>query len=187
MASSKSPRREIALLGFPAVGKTSLAYQFTDHKFDENYCTTIANETKCNHKVCGKDFNIQLFDSMGVTELQAMEDRYYDMHGWILVYSVTERRSFEVLQEIYDKLKLSTSQEKLPIVVVGNKTDLVGDEKREVQTVEGQRFATSINAMFVESSAKKGDNVQRAFELVIKEIEKQSGQALREPGGCSLM
>eukprot|EP00040_Diaphanoeca_grandis_P028644 m.166224 g.166224 ORF g.166224 m.166224 type:complete len:187 (+) comp31420_c4_seq1:336-896(+) len=182
-----SPRREIALLGFPSVGKTSLALQFTQHKFDANYCTTIANVSGCKHKVCGKDFNIQLFDSRGLTELQRCEDRYFDMHGWVLVYSVTERRSFEVLAEIYDNLKANAGEDKLPIVVVGNKTDLVGDGKREVTVAEGQRFAASVNAIFVESSAKTNENVQRVFELAVKEIEKQSGQPLKPESTCALM
>jgi hypothetical protein len=70
----------------------------------------------------------------------------------------------------------NAGEDKLPIVVVGNKTDLVGDGKREVTVAEGQRFAASVNAIFVESSAKTNENVQRVFELAVKEIEKQSGE-----------
>jgi hypothetical protein len=44
------------------------------------------------------------------------------LQGWLLVYSVDEKRSFTVLQEIYDKLAVSVNNP--PVVVVGNKTDL---------------------------------------------------------------
>jgi len=42
------------------VGKTSIAAQFVDKTFSDAYVTTIANEKKCTHTVCGKTFEIQL-------------------------------------------------------------------------------------------------------------------------------
>ena len=80
---------------------------------------------------------------MGIAELPSFEDRYYQMDGWVLVYSVTERRSFDVLSEIFDKLKVTINDKKhLPIVVVGNKIDLDGN--RAVSVKEGQEFASSV-------------------------------------------
>ena len=80
---------------------------------------------------------------MGIAELPSFEDRYYQMDGWVLVYSVTERRSFDVLSEIFDKLKVTINDKKhLPIVVVGNKIDLDGN--RAVSVEEGRSFASSV-------------------------------------------
>jgi hypothetical protein len=41
------------------------------------------------------------------TELPTFSDNYLTMDGWILVYSVENDRSFAVLREIYDKLRVN--------------------------------------------------------------------------------
>ena len=82
-----------------------------------------------------------------------MEDQYLAMDGWVLVYSVTTRRSFDVVEEIFDKLQLSVVGDAIPIVLVGNKTDL--DAKRVVSAEEGQALAAKLGAEYVESSAKQ--------------------------------
>lgn len=48
------------------------------------------------------------------------------IHGYVLVYSIANRQSFELVQTIYDKLLEATSMEWAPCVVVGNKSDLEG-------------------------------------------------------------
>ena len=53
------------------------------------------------------------------------------------------------------------------IVVVGNKTDL--SDQRAVGFVEGSRFAQNNNAMFVETSAMTGQNVEEVFLKATRE------------------
>lgn len=42
--------------------------------------------------VQGREFELHLFDTMGVTELPSFPDDYLMMDGWILVFSVASRR-----------------------------------------------------------------------------------------------
>lgn len=49
----------------------------------------------------------------------------------------------------------------MTIMIVGNKSDL--DEKRQVSTEEGQRFAEENDLIFMETSAKTRVNVEAAF------------------------
>ena len=53
------------------------------------------------------------------------------------------------------------------IVVVGNKTDL--SDQRAVGFVEGSRFAQNNSAMFVETSAMTGQNVEEVFLKATRE------------------
>lgn len=46
------------------------------------------------------------------------------LHGWILVYSVTSRSSFEMVSIIRDKVLNYTGIDSVPMVIVGNKSDL---------------------------------------------------------------
>lgn len=46
------------------------------------------------------------------------------IHGYVLVYSIANRGSFELVQTIYDKMLEQTGAEWAPCVIVGNKSDL---------------------------------------------------------------
>ncbi|KAJ8355122.1 hypothetical protein AAFF_G00096420 [Aldrovandia affinis] len=47
-----------------------------------------------------------------------------DIHGYVLVYSVTSMKSFEVVQVLHDKLLDMVGKIQVPTVLVGNKKDL---------------------------------------------------------------
>ena len=75
----------------------------------------------------------------------------------------------------------------MPLVVVGNKSDLK-TEQRQVPTSEGQKLAEEFKCSFTEASARLDENVAKAFELMITEIEKS--QDPNEPTGgnkCCIM
>lgn len=84
--------RRVAILGYPAVGKSSLVHRYSEKKFNDEYNTTIANMVTVKRLVGGREFELQLYDTMGVAELPSFEDTYLTMDGWILVYSVAARR-----------------------------------------------------------------------------------------------
>ena len=58
--------------------------------------------------------------------------------GALLIYDITNRRSFENCAEWLSRLK-DNSLEDIIIMLVGNKTDL--EDKREVSKSEGEEFA----------------------------------------------
>lgn len=62
-----------------------------------------------------------------------------DINGYVLVYSVTSRQSFEVVKKIYQKLLDQTGVKQLPVVLVGNKNDLRNE--RVVSPEEGRELA----------------------------------------------
>jgi Ras-related protein Rab-2A len=64
----------------------------------------------------------------------------------------------------------------LTCILVGNKVDLCSDDagphkrNREVTTEEAELFAKEEGLLFVEASAKSGQNVEVAFEQATKDI-----------------
>ena len=56
------------------------------------------------------------------------------------------------------------------LVLIGNKSDL--NDKREVSYEEGDAYAKSHKMIFLESSAKTGDNINEIFEESVKQIYK---------------
>lgn len=96
------------------------------------------------------------------------------MHGFILVYNITDRTSFESIKTFYKKLMEARSKNKfqigsVPIVLVGTKCDQ--SIKREVSYEEGLALAESWNAPFFETSVltKKKEAVE-PFQLLTEII-----------------
>jgi Ras-related protein Rab-2A len=52
------------------------------------------------------------------------------------------------------------------IMLIGNKSDL--DQRRQVSTEEGERFAKDNNLIFMETSAKTAFNVEEVFNLLVR-------------------
>ncbi|KKK67037.1 hypothetical protein LCGC14_2958090, partial [marine sediment metagenome] len=68
-----------------------------------------------------------------------------------------------------------TIKEDVPIVIIGNKVDLVAEVGEVTDRAEAEQFAETENALLIETSAKSGDNVEVAFvELTRKIIKKYS-------------
>ena len=59
----------------------------------------------------------------------------------------------------------------VPLVIVGNKSDLKS-EQRQVASEEGRKLAEEFKCGFTEASARLNDNVSKAFEVMIAEVEK---------------
>ena len=55
------------------------------------------------------------------------------------------------------------------LLLIGNKNDL--NDKREVQYEEGEEFAKKKNMIFLETSAKTGNNIDKIFEKSVKKID----------------
>uniref|UniRef100_A0A8C2NEV4 GTPase RhebL1 n=1 Tax=Capra hircus TaxID=9925 RepID=A0A8C2NEV4_CAPHI len=134
-------------------GKTSLAHQFVEGEFLEDYDPTVEN-TYSKIVTVGKDeFHLHLVDTAGQDEYSILPYSFIiGVHGYVLVYSVTSLHSFQVIESLYQKLHEGHGKTRLPVVLVGNKADLSPD--REVQAVEGKKLAASWGATFMESSAR---------------------------------
>lgn len=177
--------RKLLLLGFQHVGKSSLCIQYVDGQFVESYGPTIENTFNKMQKHKGQEYLITAVDTAGQDEY-SLFTQYYNIsvHGYILVYSITSRKSFEVLKVIHDKLLDMTGSLAVPIIVVGNKTDLHVD--RAVSYEEGKALADKWKAAFLEVSAKKNESVADIFKVALQQIDKISGGDEKKKE-CSVM
>jgi small GTP-binding protein len=89
--------------------------------------------------------------------------------GFIVVYSVTDRHSFEQVNQYIDAIKSNNKKASvtLPIILVGNKIDLEDD--RVVSYEEGKELAKDCKIpLFMESSAKTNENIEQIFFELIR-------------------
>lgn len=166
-------QKKVALMGFREVGKSSLAIQFVEGQFPDCYDPTIENTFQKKVTVKRNDYDLLLVDTAGQDEYTMFPSEYsVGMHGYVLVYSIDSLRSFEVCNIIHEKLLgLMGVQHNLPIILVGNKSDLHND--RCVSIEEGKKLAREMKAVFLETSAKENQNVTDIFTSAITEMEKE--------------
>ncbi|OWK06788.1 hypothetical protein Celaphus_00012381, partial [Cervus elaphus hippelaphus] len=164
------------LLSF--IGKSSLTIQFVEGQFVDSYDPTIENTFTKLITVNGQEYHLQLVDTAGQTYS-------IDINGYILVYSVTSIKSFEVIKVIHGKLLDMVGKVQIPIMLVGNKKDL--HMERVISYEEGKALAESWNAAFLESSAKENQTAVDVFRRIILEAEKIDGAASQGKSSCSVM
>lgn len=184
MAPPKS--RKIAIMGFRSVGKSSLTIQFVENQFVDSYDPTIENTFTKTVKNRGQEYLLELVDTAGQDEYSMFPQAYsMGIHGYILVFSVTSEKSFEVIQVIHDKLLDLTGQNRVPLVLVGNKNDL--HMERVISTETGKQLANTWKAVFLETSAKEHKSVEQVFYAVLSEIEKQQNGPAEKKDDCAIL
>ena len=126
-----------------------------------------------------KIIKVKIWDSPGSERFRNINSmNVKNTQGLLLTYDITRRESFEHLNQWISQIKDVQDISIFPIVIVGCKFDL--EDKREVSTEEGKKFAEKYNLTFFETSALTGKGVkeafstliQKAYEIKIKSIHK---------------
>ena len=148
----------------------------------KEYDPTIEDNYRKPVQIDGQMERLDILDTAGQEEYNSMRDMWYDVgHGFLLVYSITLRSTFEELAEMHkDILMVKDSEHGVPIVLVGNKCDLVNE--RVISHGEGMALAARWGCPFFEASAKEKINDQEVFFSVVREIIKNQTH-VAEPTG----
>ncbi|KAI8928663.1 small GTPase superfamily [Entophlyctis helioformis] len=161
--------------------------QFVENHFAETYYPTIENTFTKIVRYKGEEYATEIMDTAGQDEFSLLSSKHaIGIHGYVLVYSIASRQSFEMCKVVRDKILNFTGIDWVPIVLVANKLDL--HAQRQVPTEEAQALAAEWNCAFIESSAKLNQNISKMFELILAEIEKMRGETEAEKkAGCAIL
>ncbi|XP_072373894.1 GTP-binding protein RAD [Scyliorhinus torazame] len=167
---SDSSLYKVVLLGERRVGKSSLARIFGGVEENESHETEGRGDTfDRSIMVDGEEANLLLFDIWEQDDTNWISDHCMKLgDAYIIVYSVTDRASFEKASELRIQLRRVRQAEDIPIILVGNKSDLV--RSREVSVEEGRSCAVVFNCKFIETSAALHHNVRDLFEGIIRQV-----------------
>lgn len=92
----------------------------------------------------------------------------YEPHGCVIVYSITQRSSFQQAEEIVRYLWRENVCKEKAVILVGNKVDLA--RSRAISSAEGISLAKSIDAKFIETSSGIQHNVDELLVGVLKQV-----------------
>ena len=157
------------LIGNTSVGKSSLLLRFSENTFEQNFLPTIGVDFKTRtFSLDKKTLKIQIWDTAGQERFKNITSSYYKgAHGVILVYDITNKRSFDDLEIWVGEIEKNSSDNALRILL-GNKNDL--SQKRVIDNNEGFEFAKKNKMDFIETSAKNSSNVEKAFFNLAKKV-----------------
>ncbi|KAH7105397.1 small GTPase superfamily [Auriculariales sp. MPI-PUGE-AT-0066] len=173
-------KRRLVVLGARSVGKSSLVLQYVEKHFIESYHPTVESFFTKTITVNGIEYETAILDTAGQDEFSIFNSKHaIGIHGYVLVYSVASRQSFEMVKIIYDKIIDFCGLRAIPCVIVGSKSDL---QRREVPTTEAQALATRLGCGFIETSARENSNVDKVFELCLQEVDKTGRYRRRHYG-----
>ncbi len=168
---------KILLLGDTSVGKTCFLKRYTDDTFQDAYLSTIGFDFKFKMVELknGKKVKVQLWDTAGQERFRTIAKSYYKgAHGIILVYDVTNQKSFDNIKNWVNQIKEEASS-KVCIILIANKID---SDERVVSKVDGEALAKNYGLKIYEASAKENINVTEAFQDLIESINENYSNTL---------
>jgi small GTP-binding protein len=161
---------KLMLIGESGVGKSAILSQYADSQFTPSYISTIGVDFKIRSVTFGKKIiKLQIWDTAGQERFRSITNAYYKgCHGVVLVFDVTDVNSFLRVKYWLNEVRTYGS-EGVPVVLVGNKTDL----KRAVTVEEAKELADKHKMQYIEVSAKNNANVDKVFDTLVGEISQK--------------
>ncbi|CAK9436400.1 uncharacterized protein LODBEIA_P09580 [Lodderomyces beijingensis] len=153
---------KLLLVGDSGVGKSCLLLRFVEDKFNPSFITTIGIDFKIRTiESKGKKIKLQVWDTAGQERFRTITTAYYrGAMGIVLIYDVTDARSFENVRNWHQTVTQHANEE-AQIFLVGNKCD--DEENRQVSKDQGEELAHELGVPFLEASAKTNQNVEEIF------------------------
>ncbi|MFX0122180.1 MAG: Rab family GTPase [Candidatus Hodarchaeota archaeon] len=172
---------KVILIGDGAVGKTSIRRQYLGEGFKVDYQMTIGADlaAKASDIVYagGKQLKYLIWDLAGQPRFHNVRKIYYmSAVGALVVFDMTRPESFQNIVKWMNELWRNNGRGPVPLIVLGNKTDLCSVGMPCVSELKARAFVSRLSQIseryrgfkiyFLQTSAKTGKNVDKAFELL---------------------
>ena len=161
---------KVVLLGETGVGKTSIIAQFMENEFtDDQPATTGATFVSKNLLIrhFNKVLTFEIWDTAGQEKFRSLSKMFYkDSAVVILVYDITNTKTFEELQYYWINQIKEHAPKKIIIAIAANKSDLA--KREQVDEEKARLFAREMGAIFKITSAKNKSDIEDLFQEIGK-------------------
>jgi len=150
---------KLCLLGDGAVGKTSLVRRYVFDVFDDKYLMSFGTKVSKKKVSIGEaDIDFMIWDILGQKTHESLHAAYYrGAAGALAVCDFTRLDTLKNLKSWLGSFRSVVGD--MPVLILGNKSDL--DKAYSVSELE--QFANEVGCRVLETSAKTGLNVEKAF------------------------
>ncbi|MFQ6123331.1 MAG: Rab family GTPase [Candidatus Heimdallarchaeota archaeon] len=179
---------KIVLCGDPEVGKTTLRRKFMGKSFRTTYKPTIGVDFALKEFSLRDDdrtCQLQIWDLGSQEAFKSVRKIYYrSACGAMLLFDITNPKSCENLSIWMNEIWENTGFGIIPVILIGNKVDLRNSMENTVDPCFGDQYAQEQSActkqhgfqvQYLETSAKTGEHVEKAFELLVGKIVTRFG------------
>ena len=153
---------KFVVIGDTGAGKSSVLLRFADNAFQDSYMATVAVDFR--HRtvtINGESCKLQIWDTSGQERYRTITSAYYrGADAIVMVYDVTNQESIRHINDWMAEVNRYAAPDTCKLLI-GNKCDL--ESQRVVPTATAKSFAEELNIPFIETSAKEGVNVDKAF------------------------
>ncbi|XP_055785495.1 ras-related protein M-Ras isoform X2 [Salvelinus fontinalis] len=168
--SDNLPTYKLVVVGDGGVGKSALTIQFFQKIFVPDYDPTIEDSYLKHTEIDAQWAILDVLDTAGQEEFSAMREQYMRTgDGFLIVFSVTDKASFEHVDRFHQLILRVKDRESFPMVLVANKVDLL--HLRKIPSDQGREMASKHSIAYIETSAKDpAMNVDKAFHELVRVI-----------------
>ncbi|MFX1555572.1 MAG: Rab family GTPase [Promethearchaeota archaeon] len=167
---------KVIIVGPGAVGKTSLINRFVNNEFKLKYKLTIGVDflTKKLEYKPSKFAKLQIWDIGGQERFKFLHRSFYEgAMGALLVFDLTREHTFSSMKVWLSEMR-SIITINIPKIIIGNKSDLIPEIGQIIDQNEINFYAKKEGCLYFTTSAKTGDNVEKAFlELTNHMVKKE--------------
>mgnify|MGYP002803641238 FL=1 len=191
MASGTPPKVfhfKLVLLGDASVGKSCLVVRFAKGEFYEYQEPTIGAAFMTQTVSLSTEVvKYEIWDTAGQERYKSLAPMYYrGAAAAVIVFDITSRESFDAAKSWVAELQNTDTL----IALAGNKSDL--EASRAVEREMAKNYADQMGILYMETSAKSGQNVNELFHEIAVRLPKQSkedeaarGFAVGSQGGAA--
>ncbi|MFQ5832023.1 MAG: Rab family GTPase [Candidatus Thorarchaeota archaeon] len=164
------------VVGDAEVGKTSTVNRWAHGWFRHDYKLTVGVQHYSRTIELGKgedktSIKLIIWDMAGQDVFKELRASFYDgATGTVLMFDITRKRTFNHMQRWIEEAWENIG-ERVPVVVVANKADL---KPHRVPKKDIAKYAKSLQAPYLVTSALTGSNVTDLFELVAKIVHQET-------------
>ena len=177
---------KVVLVGDSFVGKTNIMSKYLKNEFHEDSKATVGVEFGSKQfTIEGHTIKAQIWDTAGQERYKAITSAYYKgAKGAFIVYDITRKNSFESVEKWVSDVT-AVADKKITIVLIGNKSDL--EDQRQVTKEQAEEKSNKLEIAFLETSALSGENLEKAFEMMINEVYKKCHDEMLAEGDVDII
>ncbi|RWS02873.1 hypothetical protein B4U79_02000 [Dinothrombium tinctorium] len=172
---------KVVVMGDGGVGKTSLVTQFMEGYFTSQYKPTVEDYYRHTLQLPDGIFQtVDILDTAGTHYFPAMRElNIRNGRGFVIVFSVDNLQSFNEAISLWELITRIRGKQ-VPIVLVGNKSDLTETRTVTEELVSKSRAELMNNCPYIETSAKYNLNVANLFYELLQQAREQSGTPIKK-------